>query len=56
MAIVCVMFRRAALVPPYGAEGAARFGLYEVMEAVNTIEPVSSSQLSTPYHEEIHYP
>lgn len=40
------MFRTAALVPPYGAEGAARFGLYDVMLAVHTIEPLIPSWMN----------
>ena len=33
------MLRTAAFVAPYGADGAALLGLYEVMDAVKMIEP-----------------
>jgi hypothetical protein len=40
------MFLTAALVAPYGADGAARFGLYDVIEAVKTMEPLIPSAMN----------
>lgn len=40
------MLRTAPFVPPYGADGAALFGRYDVMDAVKTIEPLIPSSMN----------
>ena len=45
IARVWVMFQMVASVPLYGAEGADPFCRYEVIDAVETIEPLAPNSM-----------